>query len=73
MKKLVTSVVAVVLITGLTGCANMSPSGKQATGIVAGGVVGGVAGNYLTGGNAVGTAVGAVGGALIGNEVAKHQ
>lgn len=60
--------VAMVLLLGLSACANMSDRERN-TAIGAG--VGGVAGSVLTHGSAVGTIGGAVVGGVIGNQVDK--
>ncbi|AEY00645.1 lipoprotein [Oceanimonas sp. GK1] len=60
--------VVMVLLLGLSACANMSDRERN-TAIGAG--VGGVAGSVLTHGSAVGTIGGAVVGGVIGNQVDK--
>lgn len=66
MKKIITSILATLLIVGsLTACTNR----QMAT--VGGAAVGGLAGNAITGGSAAGTVVGAVGGGIIGNQLAR--
>ncbi|WP_371930924.1 glycine zipper 2TM domain-containing protein [Oceanimonas sp. CHS3-5] len=62
------SAVAVVLLLGLSACANMSDRDRN-TAIGAG--VGGVASSVLTHGSAVGTIGGAVVGGVIGNQTGK--
>jgi uncharacterized protein YcfJ len=64
MKKIILSVIAVVLATSLLcACTN------RQMGTVGGAALGGAIGYGVTGGSGVGTAVGAVGGGLIGNAV----
>ena len=60
------SVVAVAMLLGMGGCANMSEQDKS-TAIGAG--VGAVGGAVLTGGSTVGTVGGAAVGGIIGHEV----
>lgn len=66
--KVKAGVAAVVLLVGLSACANMSTRDRN-TAIGAG--VGGVAGSVLTDGSAVGTIGGAVVGGVIGNQTGK--
>ncbi len=66
--KVKAGVAAVVLLVGLSACANMSTRDRN-TAIGAG--VGGVAGSVLTDGSAVGTIGGAVVGGVIGNQSGK--
>lgn len=54
------------LITSLSGCANMN---AQQRNTAVGAVLGGVAGSVLTGGSAVGTIGGAAVGGVIGNQI----
>ena len=71
MKSVVTaSLVAIITIGGLTGCASDGVN-RQDVGLVAGGVAGGLLGNAVTNGGAAGTIIGAVGGAWAGQEIAK--
>lgn len=64
--KLTGGALAVVLLLGLSACANMSERERN-TAIGAG--VGGVAGSVLTGGSTTGTLGGAVVGGVIGNQI----
>lgn len=66
MKKWNKSLVAIVLLAALSGCANMS---AQQRNTAVGAAVGGIAGSILTGGGALGTVGGAVVGGVIGNQV----
>ncbi|MGP7734531.1 glycine zipper 2TM domain-containing protein [Oceanimonas smirnovii] len=66
--KVKAGVAALVLLVGLSACANMSTRDRN-TAIGAG--VGGVAGSVLTDGSAVGTIGGAVVGGVIGNQTGK--
>lgn len=59
---------AVLVITSLIGCANMTPQQKNTA---IGAAVGGVAGSVLTDGSALGTVGGAAVGGVIGHEVKK--
>lgn len=64
MKKIIISIMTVIVATGLLcACTN-----KQ-MGTVGGAALGGVVGSAVTGGSTAGTLVGAVGGGLIGNAV----
>jgi osmotically inducible lipoprotein OsmB len=66
MKKIITSILATLLIMGsLTACTN------RQMGTVGGAAIGGIAGSALTGGSAAGTVVGAVGGGIIGNQLSR--
>lgn len=60
------SLMAILLIVSLTGCAGMSTRQKNAA---AGAAIGGVAGAVLTGGSALGTVGGAAIGGVIGHGV----
>ncbi|WP_445401292.1 glycine zipper 2TM domain-containing protein [Zobellella sp. An-6] len=64
--KMMSGVLAAVLLLGLSACANMSERERN-TAIGAG--VGGVAGSVLTGGSTTGTLGGAVVGGVIGNQI----
>ncbi len=66
MKTLGKSLVVVMLIIGMTGCAGMSTRQKNAA---AGAAIGGVAGAVLTGGSSLGTVGGAAIGGVIGHGV----
>jgi len=57
---------ALLTMSVLAGCANMTPREKNTA---IGAAVGGVAGSVLTNGNAVGTVGGAAVGGYIGNQV----
>lgn len=59
---------ALIVVAGLSGCANMTAQQKNTT---IGAAVGGVAGAILTGGSGIGTVGGAAVGGIIGNQV-KH-
>jgi len=63
------TVVAVMLVAGLSGCSSMTTRDKN-TAIGAG--VGAVAGAVLTGGSGVGTVGGAAIGGIIGNQIGRH-
>jgi osmotically inducible lipoprotein OsmB len=63
------TVVAVMLVVGLSGCSSMTTRDKN-TAIGAG--VGAVAGAVLTGGSGVGTVGGAAIGGIIGNQIGRH-
>ena len=65
MKK---SMIAIVTLAALGGCANMTAQQRN-TAIGAG--AGAVAGSVLTGGSAVGTVGGAAVGGVIGNQIKK--
>ena len=69
LNRFVPSVLAAVMVLGLTGCAGMSQQEKN-TAIGAG--VGAVGGSILTGGSGLGTVGGAAVGGIIGHEVNKH-
>lgn len=60
------SIVAVLLVFAVAGCANMTPQERN-TAIGAG--VGAVTGSVLTGGSAIGTVGGAAVGGVIGNQI----
>ena len=66
MHRFTFSTLAVAMLLGLGGCANMSEQDKS-TAIGAG--IGAVGGAVLTGGSAVGTVGGAAVGGVIGHEV----
>ncbi len=68
-KSIAVSTLALAVLLGLGGCANMSAQ-DRATAIGAG--VGAVGGAVLTGGSGVGTVGGAAVGGLIGREVGKR-
>ena len=70
MKKYLGSAMAVVMIVGLSGCADMGLTRSQRDTAI-GAAVGGVAGSALVGGP-VGTIGGAAVGGLIGHEVGKR-
>ena len=70
IKKFATSVVAVVALVGLGGCAGMSERDKS---VAVGAGIGAVAGSVLTGGSAIGTLGGAAVGGVVGNEVSKDR
>lgn len=55
-----------ILLFGLSACANMTSQQKNTT---IGAAVGGVAGAVLTGGSGIGTVGGAAVGGIIGNQV----
>lgn len=67
LKKNTASMLVILLLVGLSGCADMTQRQKD-TGIGAG--VGAAAGALITGGW-VGTAVGAGAGAVVGHEMSK--
>jgi osmotically inducible lipoprotein OsmB len=67
LKRYTVSMLAIVLLASLSGCANMSSRQKDSA-IGAG--VGAAAGALITGGW-IGTAVGAGAGAVVGHEVGK--
>jgi len=62
------SLVAMILLASLSGCANMTAQQKNTA---IGAAVGGVAGSVLTNGSGVGTVGGAAVGGYIGNQI-KH-
>ncbi|MCB1986764.1 MAG: osmotically-inducible lipoprotein OsmB [Burkholderiales bacterium] len=66
MRRIAVSVVAIVVMLGLSGCSGMSTRDRN-TAIGAG--AGAVGGAVLTGGSALGTVGGAAVGGVIGNQV----
>jgi osmotically inducible lipoprotein OsmB len=70
IQKLTLGSLAVALLLGMGGCADMSRRDRDtALGAAAGGVVGSV----LTDGSAVGTVGGAVVGGVIGDQAGRHR
>lgn len=66
IKTLAAGAAALAMLSGLGGCADLSPRDRN-TAIGAG--VGAVAGSALSGGSAVGTVGGAAVGGVIGNQI----
>jgi len=61
---------AIIILVGVTGCANMSTQGRNTALGAGAGALGGAA---LTGGSALGTVGGAAVGGVIGHEVSKPK
>jgi osmotically inducible lipoprotein OsmB len=66
MDKLAKSLVVMLVLTTLAGCAGMTAREKNTA---IGAAVGGVAGSVLTNGSGVGTVGGAAVGGIIGNQI----
>jgi len=70
MKKIiVTSLIAIFLMSILSGCNGVR---REDVGLIGGGVAGGALGSAVTGGSTAGTIVGAVGGAFAGRAIARR-
>lgn len=72
MKKL-TTLILILMLTVLAGCASL-PGSNQTQGTVAGGAIGALLGSTIGGGRGAvwATAAGAIGGALIGSHIGKR-
>lgn len=67
--KSVASVVGLLVLLALGGCANMSHRDRN---VISGAGIGAVAGAVLTGGSSVGTVGGAAVGGVIGNQIGRR-